>query len=91
MDTGQSEKLAYRPDDYPTHISQAVVGRTDSQKMATIWGDVTSWPMGTYNIFYEGEGTLTLGGNVTAITLPSPNKITFQLTPSTVGIRWWNW
>ena len=83
MDTGQSEKLAYRPDDYPTHISQAVVGRTDSQKMATIWGDVTSWPMGTYTIFYEGEGTLTLGGNVKSITVISSRRITFQLAPPT--------
>lgn len=70
--------LSYRPDGYPTKVPQAVAGKVYEQKVATIWGDASGWPEGTYVVLFDGEGALSFGGRASETALTSPNRMTFR-------------
>jgi hypothetical protein len=77
-DTGAAGDLAYRPDGYPTQVPQKVAGRALGQRVATVWGDTSAWPAGTYVVLYDGTGALTVDQGVSDVS-PGDHRLTFRV------------
>ncbi len=79
FNSGFADSLNYRSDGYPTHIPQQVNGSAYLQKTATIWGGTQGWPIGTYDVLFDGTGVLQVSGvsNIVPITA---NHFTFDFT-----------
>lgn len=78
-DTGAAGALNYRPDGYPTQVPQAVPGRPRGQRVATVWGDTSAWPAGTYVVLFDGTGTIAVDQGVVDVK-PGDHRLTFRIT-----------
>ncbi len=76
--TEMATQLAYRTDGYPTYLPQKVASQKYAQRVATIWGETSAWPEGTWVVLWEGKGKLSMGGQVLDVTSTSPNRLTFR-------------
>lgn len=77
-DTEAASALTYRSDGYPTQIPQKAAGHAKAQRVATVWGDASAWPEGTYVVLFDGKGSLSIDLSVQNVTKTSPNRLTFD-------------
>lgn len=84
FNTEHAGALSYRPDGYPTHLPQTVVGATYPQTVSTIWAITDGWPAGQYTVLFDGTGTLSFWGGLSNLEYTSPNRLTFDFN-SPVG------
>lgn len=75
-------------DGYPLQLPYTVGGIPQTIQTRMIYGQKPSvlYPAGIYVLLYEGTGTFTFGGDVSAANLTSPGRIELTVTPSIQGI-----
>ncbi|MBI3500512.1 MAG: T9SS type A sorting domain-containing protein [Bacteroidetes bacterium] len=75
-------------DGYPLQIPYTVNGQPQTIQTRMIYGQKPSvlYPSGTYVLLYDGTGTFSFTGDVTAATVTNPGRILLTVVPSTQGI-----
>jgi len=86
FNSGFADSLELRPDGYPTHVPQTVIGSTFPQQVATIWGKTDGWPLGEYTILWDGTGELSFFGTYENLQTGSERRATFDLTRRIDGV-----
>ncbi len=86
FNSGYAASLTLRPDGYPTHVPQTIVGVAFPQQVATIWGKTDGWPLGEYTILWEGEGELSFFGTYENLQLTGAHRASFDLVNRIDGV-----
>ncbi|MCS7037685.1 MAG: PKD domain-containing protein, partial [Saprospiraceae bacterium] len=81
---GNENLIARTPDGYPTHIPQIANGVPNKVRYV-VSTEGANLPPGPYVLLYDGQGTLTVTGNATAVS-STPGRLQFNVTGTDIVI-----
>lgn len=81
---GNESLLSFRPDGYPTHAPQMANGVPNKMRYV-VSTENANLPPGQYVLLYDGQGSISLGGNASAVS-NTPGRLQFNVTGTDIVI-----
>lgn len=81
---GNENLIARTPDGYPTHIPQMANGVPNKVRYV-VSTEGANLPPGPYVLLFDGQGTITVSGNATAVS-STPGRLQFNVTGTDIVI-----